>query len=256
MADVQIKINDFEGPFDLLLSLLEKKKMDITDISISEIADTYLEIIFQEGFDIETGSEFLVVASTLIKMKSQKLLPKVETEDPEELTEEELARRLIIYKRFKELAVGLNALSEKWQGAMYKMPEILSFAKRPIETKADPALLAESYARMINTSDERFADNSVKMETILKVEKVSLKEKIRQVFNFIKDKVKAKFSEIFTNDCSKAEKITGFVAVLELAKRDKVKVRQKKIFGEIDISKRKDAELSDLTVSEDFNEWK
>ena len=147
-------------------------------------------------------------------------------------------------------------MQEEWQGAMYKMPEVMTFEKRPIVTKVIPEELASSYAEMINTRDEKFADNSVKMETILQVEKVSLKEKIKQVFNFVKDKIKAKFSEIFTSESSKAEKITGFVAVLELAKREKVKVRQKNIFGEINISKRGDCDLSDLTISEDFNEWK
>ena len=92
------KLDVFEGPFDLLLTLLERNKLEITDIRISLIADQYLDVL-KEHFNMEMASEFLVMASWLMHLKSKRLLPKQEKEEEEEITEEELARRLAQYKK-------------------------------------------------------------------------------------------------------------------------------------------------------------
>ena len=116
-----IKLESFEGPFDLLLELLEKNKIEIMDIQISAIADQYVDYLFgAEDFNMEIATEFLVMASTLIQMKSRKLLPKPEKEEEaEEMTEEELKQRLVMYKRFKGAANLLKEQMERWEGAMY-----------------------------------------------------------------------------------------------------------------------------------------
>ena len=92
-SEINIKLDVFEGPFDLLLTLLERNKLEITDIRISLIADQYLDVL-KEHFNMEMASEFLVMASWLMHLKSKRLLPKQEKEEEEEITEEELARRL------------------------------------------------------------------------------------------------------------------------------------------------------------------
>lgn len=95
-----IKIENFEGPIELLCHLIEKNKMNIYDINLSEITEQYIEYLRKmESMDLEIASEFLVMASTLLFLKSKKLLPKQEEEE-EELTEEELIRRIIEYKKF------------------------------------------------------------------------------------------------------------------------------------------------------------
>ena len=97
-----IKLENFEGPLDLLCHLIDKNKMDIYDINISEIADQYIDYINQmEKMNLDITSEFLVMSSTLLYLKSKHLLPKVENEE-EEITEEELIRRIIEYKKYKE----------------------------------------------------------------------------------------------------------------------------------------------------------
>ena len=101
-----IRLDVFEGPFDLLLSLLERNKLNIADISISLIADQYIEVL-KNNFDMEIASEFLVMASTLLHLKSRRLLPQKEKE-AEEISEEELIRRLSEYKRYKELAPAVS----------------------------------------------------------------------------------------------------------------------------------------------------
>ena len=103
-----IKIENFEGPLDLLCHLIDKNKMDIYDINLSEITDQYIEFIKQmEQMNLDITSEFLVMSSTLLYLKSKHLLPKNE-EDEEEITEEELIRRIIEYKKYKEITSKLK----------------------------------------------------------------------------------------------------------------------------------------------------
>lgn len=105
-SEINIKLDVFEGPFDLLLTLLERNKLEITDIRISLIADQYLDVL-KEHFNMEMASEFLVMASWLMHLKSKRLLPKQEKEE-EEITEEELARRLAQYKKIQRRHAGNN----------------------------------------------------------------------------------------------------------------------------------------------------
>ena len=103
-----IKIENFEGPLDLLCHLIDKNKMNIYDINLSEITDQYIKYLNEmEKLNLEIASEFLVMASTLLYLKSKKLLPK-QNEEEEELTEEELINRIIEYKKFKEISKTLK----------------------------------------------------------------------------------------------------------------------------------------------------
>ena len=103
-----IKINNFEGPLDLLCHLIDKNKMDIYDINISQITDQYIDYINNmEKMNLDVTSEFLVMASTLLYLKSKHLLPKTQ-DDEEEISEEELIRRIIEYKKYKEITKKLK----------------------------------------------------------------------------------------------------------------------------------------------------
>ena len=123
-----IKLNNFEGPFDLLFHLIEKNKVDIYDIPISEITDQYLDYLFaMQKMDLNVASEFLLMAANLLHIKSRMLLPKVkgETEQGEEKDpRDELAEKLVEYKKYKELSLCLKKLGEEWSKAYYKIPEI------------------------------------------------------------------------------------------------------------------------------------
>ena len=104
----EIRIDNFEGPLDLLCHLIEKNKLDIFEVKISEITDQYIDYInAMEQMNLEVTSEFLIMASTLLYLKSKTLLPK-EAEDEEELTEEELLQRIIDYKKYKEASIKLK----------------------------------------------------------------------------------------------------------------------------------------------------
>ena len=245
-----IKLESFEGPFDLLLELLEKNKIEIMDIQISAIADQYVDYLFgAEDFNMEIATEFLVMASTLIQMKSRKLLPKPEKEEEaEEMTEEELKQRLVMYKRFKGAANLLKEQMERWEGAMYSEGEKLSFKPREVFVELNPQQLVNSYtkayARYVESKNDAVKD---KMKTILRVEKVSLKEKIKEVISSVIRRAKMMFSEMFNfKKNTKMEVVTGFLAVLELDKCRQVSVKQEKIYGDIEVNYRENNEGSNL----------
>ena len=120
-----IKIENFEGPLDLLCHLIDKNKMDICDIKISEIADQYIDYINKmEEMNLEIASEFLIMASALMYLKSKSLLPK-ENDDEEELSEEELLIRIIEYKKYKEISTKIRELFIENSKKVFKKPDVV-----------------------------------------------------------------------------------------------------------------------------------
>lgn len=234
-SEINIKLDVFEGPFDLLLTLLERNKLEITDIRISLIADQYLDVL-KEHFNMEMASEFLVMASWLMHLKSKRLLPKQEKEEEEEITEEELARRLAQYKKYRDATPEITERYRYWSRAYYKMPEALEFPKKYALPEIDPDAFAECFAEVRMRWRLRRNDDREKMERILKVEKVSLRDKMKQVVKSVFHRARAKFSELFSFEkSSRTEIVTGFLALLELERRKRVRAEQTENFGEIEI---------------------
>ena len=128
-----LKLENFEGPLDLLCHLIDKNKMDIYDVKLSEIADQYIEYINEmEKQNLDVTSEFLLIASTLVFLKSKELLPK-ETEDEAELTEEELLRRIIEYKKYKEMSKKFKEMFLENNKRFYNLPLQIELPKQKIE---------------------------------------------------------------------------------------------------------------------------
>ena len=131
----ELQLDNFEGPLDLLCYLIEKNKMDIYKVKISDIAEQYINYLQeQEKLNLDIASEFLVMASTLILIKSKGLLPK-ETEDEAELTEEELLRRIIEYKKYKEISKKFKENIAEYSKIFYKLPDAIELPKQKIEKK-------------------------------------------------------------------------------------------------------------------------
>jgi len=125
----KVKVENFEGPLDLLCHLIDKNKMDVCDIKISEITDQYIAYLnAMEELNLEIASEFLIMASTLLYLKSKTLLPN-DVEDEKELTEEELLRRIIEYKKYKEITKTLKECAENNSKKIFKNPEVNRIAK-------------------------------------------------------------------------------------------------------------------------------
>ena len=150
-----IKINNFEGPLDLLCHLIDKNKMDIYDINISEITDQYIKYIEQmEKMNLEITSEFLVMSSTLLYLKSKHLLPK-QQEDEEEITEEELIRRIIEYKKYKEITKKLKENFLQYSKRFYKLPEEIELPKQKIEKDYDSTIIPKIYKELLQRNTEK-----------------------------------------------------------------------------------------------------
>lgn len=253
---LNIKLEMFEGPFDLLLSLIEKQKIEIMDIPISLIADQYIDIIFESGgFNVEIASEFLVMASALLHMKTRRLLPKPLPET-EELTEEQLVEHLLRYKQYKQISVRMAEAMAYWSGACCRAQENIEFPRREETLELSLDELAGCYERAKLRFETLRNDNTAKMQVILKVEKVSLKDKIKQIISLLTSKTRVKFSEVFRREnSSKPEIVTGFLAVLELNRRKSVDVVQEKLFGEIEIIRAKEDMSEGLSSLEGYDEW-
>ena len=140
-----IKIDKFEGPLDLLIYLIEKNKMDIYDINLTEITEQYIEYLNQmDKLNLEIASEFLVMASSLLYLKSKKLLPKQE-EETEELTEEELIRRIIEYKKYKEMSAKFKENYLIYSKRITKNPENITLPKKQLEKKYTSEIIPNIY---------------------------------------------------------------------------------------------------------------
>lgn len=236
----ELKLDNFEGPLDLLCYLIDKNKMDIYEVNISDITDQYIEYLkIQEDLNLEIASEFLVMASTLILMKSKGLLPK-EVEDEAELTEEELLQRIIEYKKYKEISKTVKQRMEIYSKRFYKLPDNIELPKQKIEKEFCMDDIVERYRELIERNENKKNENAKNINEIAIHEVYSVSDKVKEIFKELVKKPRFVFSKLFSlNEKPKAEVVTAFSGVLELSRRNKIDTEQKEVFGDIIISKRK-----------------
>lgn len=180
-----IKIDNFEGPLDLLCHLIDKNKMNIYDINLSEITDQYIEFLKeQEKLNLEIASEFVVMASTLLFLKSKNLLPKQEEEE-EEITEEELIRRIIEYKKFKEISKVLREKYIIFSNRYYGFEEKIDLPKQKLEKKYDEAIIPEIYENLVEKNNEKINQNAKNIEKIAITDNYTVASKVREMFRVL-----------------------------------------------------------------------
>jgi segregation and condensation protein A len=235
-----LKLDNFEGPLDLLCHLIDKNKMDIYDVKLSEITDQYLEYINEmELQNLDITSEFLVIASTLVYLKSKELLPK-ENEDEAELTEEELLRRIIEYKKYKEISKKFKILYEENFKRFYKIQDQIELPKQKLEKEYSDNLIYLNYKRLIEKNEVKINKNAENIEKIAIRESFSVTSKVKEIFRELSRKPKFVFNRVFSTKARpKAEVVTAFTGVLELTRRNKIKTTQTELFGDITIEKNK-----------------
>lgn len=235
-----IKLNNFEGPLDLLCHLIDKNKMDIYDINISEITDQYIEYINQmEQMNLEVTSEFLVMSSTLLYLKSKHLLPKTQ-EDEEEITEEELIRRIIEYKRYKEITKKLkeNFLSNSKR--FYKMAEEIKLPNQKIEKQYDKSIIPQIYKNLIQKNTDKINENASNIEKIAITETYSVGNTLKEMYKALIKYQKFTFNKLFSiKKHNKREVVTAFTGLLEMSRRSKVVTEQENLFADIEVKKNK-----------------
>lgn len=235
-----IKIENFEGPLDLLCHLIDKNKMNIYDINLSEITDQYIEYIKeQEKLNLEIASEFLVMASTLLYLKSKNLLPKQE-EDEEEITEEELIRRIIEYKKFKEISKVLKENYISFSNRYFKGQEGIELPKRKLEDNFETKLIPEIYKELVERNSEKLNQNAKNIEKIAIVENYTVAGKVKEMFKVLVKQKRFVFNKLFSiKKHNKQEVVTAFSGLLELSRRNKVETSQEELFGDITVEKAK-----------------
>ena len=233
-----VSLKQFDGPLDLLLTLISSAKIDIADIFVSEITEQYLESMkLIDELDMDTASEFLQMAATLLEIKSRAMLPKPpKPEDPNELSPEEaLIKQLTEYKLFKEASEKMHELEEEARALLTKMPEEYPLPPPNIEITG---LTLEKLARAFRRVLERVAANE-------RADQMAGREIRRDRFTIsgcmarIARKVKSgrfAFTELFDDNMSRSEIITMFMALLEMVKLNRLHVEQESAYEEIYLS--------------------
>lgn len=229
----EIKQEKFEGPLELLLDLIEREKLSITEISLSRVADDYISQIKSLGkIDPEELAEFLVVAAQLMLIKSRSLLPSLETSAEEKGSIEELEKRLAEYQKIRELSRELKKLQEKRNHILVREA---FYGQDPV-FYPPPKFSIED----LKASFAAFLAALPKIEKLVeeKIRKIiSLEEKISYIRSFLSDKLEQAFSEIIKGSKEKVDVIVSFLAILELAKQKFVDLDQEKLFEDIRIRK-------------------
>ena len=230
----KIKLEIFEGPLDLLLYLIKEEELDIYDIPITRITEQYLEYLnLMEIMDLNIAGEFLVMAATLMHIKSKMLLPAEpegiapEEEDPRA----ELVRRLLQYKAFKEAAANLKSFEEKRSGIFPR------FGVPPAAQDTDNSLGDVSIFQLMSAFSKVL--KNLPTQTFHQVEKdeFTVADKIHDIFHRLAKEPVIYFSALFKSTKNKIEAITTFLAILELIRMREVVVRQEMHFGEIEIER-------------------
>ncbi|WP_434565466.1 segregation/condensation protein A [Thermoanaerobacterium thermosaccharolyticum] len=234
----KVKIKTFEGPFDLLFHLIEKNEIDIKDIPIASVFEQYMEYLnAMQEMDLDIATEFILMAATLLEIKSSMLLPKAQPEgkqleldeaDPREI----LVERLIEYKKYKVVANKLKSSNVYGLKFFREEPEI-KYIDKSLLLKYSADDLKKAYIKILRRS------NSDVIPIKYTKDQFTVEDKIKE---FLKNLIVTpimKFSEFVFNR-HKVEKVVSFMALLELVKLNKVVAEQKKIFGDIIIKKTKE----------------
>lgn len=230
----RFKLDNFEGPLDLLLHLIKAAKMDIMDVKLSEITEQYMEYMKDlSEIDMDRASEFIIVAATLLEIKSKHLLP-VETND-EELEEEDsealLLRRLKEYELFKQVGAQLRDIEDV--NKLYRKPGEETEKVKIIVKDMVLDKLLDAFANLM-AREKIKVDEKPEPKKILK-DRFTVAEKIVSIRNYSREHKKFVFEDLFTNDMTKSEMINVFLALLDLLKLQVIRVEQSNNFEQINI---------------------
>ena len=232
--EITLRLDDFEGPMDLLLHLIKEKKMDLMNIKIEVIIDEYLKFIDEmERLNLDIASSYLVMASELLEMKSRLLLPRHEEEEDEEEVDpqQELVNRLIEYQKYKDLTEDFKELESERKQIYTRLPENLKEYS--------------STDKMINNSDVTLDDLLLAFQKFLERKKLeqplhtkitrkemSVEERRVSIRKILTTKKKVNFLELF-DVLNKEYVVVTFLAILEMAKQNELRISQEEEYGDI-----------------------
>ena len=233
----KIKLQLFEGPLDLLLYLVKKDHLNIYDIPIAEVTVQYLKYIeLMQLLDLNIAGEFLVMAATLMQIKSKMLLPPDPCEQVEEQQEDpraELVRRLLEYEKFKEIAQDLRQM-EQQQQEVFKRPKPQDVpAEKEVYFEASLFDLISAFSKALEVVPKELFYEVIKDE-------FSVEDKVHQILHLLLENQSVLISELFSKAKNKIEIIVTFLAILELIRMKEIAACQKGLFGEIEVARNKE----------------
>jgi len=232
----RLKLDVFEGPLDLLLHLVKINEMEIADIQIAEIARQYMSYLtMMEDLDLDVAGDYLVMAATLMNIKSRSLLPRdpavEETSDEEEIDEilstQDLIRRLVAYRRIKELAEELRQKEEENSRLFYRATVI------PLVPGAESEMPRQDILNLFDAFARVLSRVRIDTEHHVQAEAYSVEDKVVEVREKLRTNKQLNFSRIFETCVSKAEVVCYFLAILELARMREITLAQADAFEDI-----------------------
>ena len=233
-----VSLKEFDGPLDLLLTLISNARIDIQDIFVSQITEQYLEsMALVDELDMDSASEFLQMAATLLEIKSRAMLPKPpKPEDPDELSPEEaLIRQLEEYRRFKEVSARMHQLEEEARALLTKLPEEYPLPPPNIEiTGLTLEKLLHAYRKVLERAARADADDHMASREIRR-DSFTVSGCMARISRAVR-RGSCRFSQLFGEDCSRQEVVTMFLALLELIRLNRLHVSQDVAYDEIILS--------------------
>jgi segregation and condensation protein A len=235
----KIKLEMFEGPLDLLLYLVKKEHLNIYDIPIARVTEQYLEYLnLMQLLDLNVAGEFLVMAATLMQIKSKMLLPPdpLAVQESEEDPREELVKKLLEYEKFKEIAEGLRQREEQ-QREVFKRPKAES---EKVPSGEKEVYFEASLFDLINAFTKALKD--VPKEVFYEVikDEFTVEGKIHEILHLLLERSSVQLSALFQEAKSKMEIVVVFLAILELVKMKEIVCRQKEMFEDIEVLRNKE----------------
>jgi len=240
MAEYKVQFEVFEGPLDLLLYLIKQEEVDIYEVNLTKLATQFIaHIDLMREFDLEIAGEFLVMASTLMYIKSRELLPVdqqvvVEGEDEGEDPRWELIRQLVEYKKFKDAAAKLQVREGEQENIFPRVPGKIEFAAAA--PAANPNISIFDLLNAVNVVLQRFTKRDESSREIYE-DKWTVSEKIEYIMGVLNTRGSVRFAELFENASSRTEVICTFLALLELIRLKQLVCAQTEAFEEIEIRK-------------------
>jgi segregation and condensation protein A len=237
MSIWQVKLPQFEGPLDLLLFLVARQEYDILDLPMAEITESYLEVIDSIGVEnLEDAGEFVLMAATLLSVKAKMMLPRPKTDSEEEIEDprRELAERLLLYQRVKEesllFAEREAVMLERWEMVHAPLPS--AARPSPDETLVPMSLydLSRCFEEILRRKDERLVHQ-------VKLYRVSLEARMRWVQELLSEYGRFGFVRVLQSELDRMLWVVSLLAILELAKRQLIRVEQNELFSEVYVSR-------------------
>ncbi len=225
---IEVNIEKYEGPMDLLLKLIEKNKINIYDIPIKEITEQYIKQIEKISTDAKNIAEFIVMASTLLEIKSKLLIPDLDDEEEVNDPRDELVQRLIEYKKVKLISAFLKDLQEKSSLQLSKLrEENIRTETININLEEDINILKDVFTELLKRSS--FKDEEIIFDQeIINRDEYAIEDYISKITKLIRKSKKLSLSSLIKSDSCKQEVITIFIAILELVRQNRIKADQNK----------------------------